>query len=245
MATKNETDDLLAILSEQQKEFMAAKTLESDLDLAFHIQMQEAMTASLALPPSGSRSPPLAVESYVVPTGDDDVLGLAPTLLLQDMESYMQEYEDHKRSEAEMRKEREDLDRRIHDQKVANDILTLPEHYWSRYGDWYEKPYGTAGSSSSSSSTHESLRLYFKGLVSEEMVRDVKVVVAGAGIAICDPKDNLLFHSRKHLEALSGEAAELEALIEGLNKALALDLKRVTFFCEDNMIYNYVSLFKL
>lgn len=244
MARANEADDLRAQLTEQRRELMAAKTLESDLDLAFNIQMQEAMIASVALRQSGSlSSPPPAT---VVPAGDEDggVSGLASTLLLQDMESYMQEYEDQKRCEAEMRKAREDLDRRIHDQKVARDILTLPEDYWSRYGDWYEKPYDrTDGSSSSSSASLEALRLYFKGLVSEETVRDAKVVVAGAGIAICDPKDNLLFHSRKNLEALSGEAAELEALIEGLNKALALDLKSVTFFCEDNPIYHYVSPF--
>ncbi|PON35099.1 E3 ubiquitin ligase RBR family [Trema orientale] len=220
MARTDEEYDLQVTLSEQRRELMAAKTLESDLDLAFHIQMQEAVTASLALRPSKSTlSPPPDAAG-----DDEDGSGLAPTLLLRDVE---------RRCEAEMRKAREDLDRRIHDQKLASDITALPEDYWSKYGDWYEKPYGAAGSSSSSSSSspasgHDSVRLYFKGLVSEEMVREAKVVVAGAGIAICDPKDNLLFHSRKNLGVLSGEAAELEALIEGLNKALALDLKRVT-----------------
>lgn len=51
---------------------------------------------------------------------------------------------------------------------------------------------------------------------------------------------------RKKLEAVGGctvlgtEDAELEALIEGLDKALALDLKRVTFFCENYMVFQYV-----
>ncbi|KAM2554455.1 hypothetical protein TB2_018574 [Malus domestica] len=91
----------------------------------------------------------------------------------------------------------------------------------------------------------ENLRLYCKGLVSEEMVRDVKSVVAGVGVAICDPMDNLIFETRKNLEAvvngivLSNEAAELEAIIEGLNNALTLDLEAVTFFCDDYMIYHY------
>ena len=82
--------------------------------------------------------------------------------------------------------------------------------------------------------------MYCKGLVGEE-------VVAGAGVAICDPKDNLIFEARKNLEAfdggvvLSNEAVELEALIEGLNTALTLELRNVTFFCDGYMLYQYVS----
>ncbi|KAM6578801.1 hypothetical protein CsatB_030638 [Cannabis sativa] len=238
-------------LDEQRKELMAAQTLDSDLDLAFHIQMQEAMTSSLVLHNNNksTSSTKMDTEDDVVPAADvkdDDVLGVASSLLLRDLECYMQEYGDRKRSSEEWRMAREDLDRRIHDQKVASEIKTLPEDYWSSYGDWFEKPYGdnSKGASSSSSSSlvgSEVLRLYFKGLVSEEMIRDSKVVVAGAGIAICDGKDNLLFHSRKNLKVLSSEAAELEALIEGLDKALALDLKSLTFFCEDNSLYHYIT----
>ncbi|KAL5581188.1 hypothetical protein UlMin_013630 [Ulmus minor] len=240
--------DLHFILSEQRKELMAAQTLESDLDLAFQLQMEEAMKTSLALKPSSSNSPPPPQPESAVLIGCEDVVsGLAPTLLMQDVDRYMQELEDHKCCEVEARKVREDLDRRIHDQKVASEILSLPEDYWREYGDQFEKPYGSGGSSSSAGSAVEGLRLYFKGLVSEERVRDVKVVVAGAGIAICDPKNNLLFQSRKNLEAivggevLCGEAAELEALVEGLNKALFLDLKRVTFVCENYTLYQYVT----
>ncbi|KAM1457240.1 hypothetical protein ACFX13_035297 [Malus domestica] len=57
--------------------------------------------------------------------------------------------------------------------------------------------------------------------------------------------DNLIFEARKNLEAvvdgvvLSNEVAKLEAIIEGLNKALTLDLEAVTFFCDDYRIYQY------
>lgn len=260
MAAYTEDDDLHSILAEQQSELVAAKTLDSDFDFAFQIQMQEAVAASLAFHPSGS---PLEERNDVVPAmagndvvpamaENDDVLGLAETLLQKDMESYMLEYQDRKHSEAEMKKAREDLDRRIHDQRLANDILNLPEDYWSKYGDWYEKPYDPSGPSSSSSKgsvESEALRLYFKGLVSEERVRDSNMVVTGAGIAICDLEDNLLFHSRKNLEAfdgcemITGEAAELEALVEGLNKALAFGFNKIAFFCDDNTIFHYVSPF--
>ena len=80
--------------------------------------------------------------------------------------------------------------------------------------------------------------LYFKGSMSEERVRGIMVNVAGAGVAICNSRDNLILEARKNVEAMvngvvvSGEVAELQAL----NKALTLDLKNVTLFCDD---YNW------
>ena len=68
--------------------------------------------------------------------------------------------------------------------------------------------------------------------MSEERVRGIMVNVASAGVAICDSRDNLILEARKNVEAMvngvvvSGEVAELQALIE----ALTLDLKSITFF---------------
>lgn len=74
-----------------------------------------------------------------------------------------------------------------------------------------------------------------------------KVTLAGAGIAICDDRDNLLFQNWKSLKACVGgrflrkEAAELEARVEGLNEAICLKFKNVKFFCDDILLYNHVS----
>lgn len=251
MAESKGLEDLHTIHLEQRVEVMAAMAEESDLNLAFQLQMQEAMTVSRALQPSTSQ-PPSPDDSIIaaLTAGDDDdvdVMGMATALMLQDMERFTQECEDQKRCKEETKRTKEDLDRRIHDQKLAGDILNVPEDEWKKSGDNYERPYGFVASSSEA----ECLRLYCKGLVSEERIRDVKAVVAGAGIAICDPRNNLIFEAKKNLEAVDGgrvlgsEAAELEALIEGLNKALALDLNRVTFFCDDYMVYQYVKLLAL
>ncbi|KAJ6346344.1 hypothetical protein OIU78_008891 [Salix suchowensis] len=43
-----------AVLTEQRREIEEAKTLNSDLEFAFNLQMQEAMTASLSIPQSSS-----------------------------------------------------------------------------------------------------------------------------------------------------------------------------------------------
>jgi hypothetical protein len=250
MAKSTVRDDLNAALSEQRGALMTAKTLEADLDLAYHLQMQEAMTASLALRPTSSSCSSPPQPEAAVSSPKDAVLDVAATLMLQDVERFVQEHEDRELSEAEMRKMREDLDRRIHDQKLADDILNIPEEEWEADGDNYHRPYRTDSSSSSSTTAlvdTERFRLYFKGLVSEERIRDMKVTVAGAGVAICDRRDGLILEARKNLEAfvdgqvVTDEVAELEALIEGLNKALSLNLKRLTFFCDDNGLYQYVS----
>lgn len=247
-------DDLNAALSEQSHALKVAKTLESDLDLAFKLQMQEAMSASLALSPSSScGKAPKPQPNDVVSSPYDDSRDLAAMLMLQDVDRVLRELEDRRQSELEMRKMREDLDVRIHDQKLAAEILNIPDEEWKISGDYYHRPYGMKASSSSSSSSStvlvdtECFRLYFKGLVSEESVRDMKVTVAGAGVAICDPGDRLILEVRKNVEALvdgqavTDEVAELEALIEGLENALNLDLKRLTYFCDDYMLYQYVS----
>ncbi|XP_059430477.1 E3 ubiquitin-protein ligase RSL1-like [Corylus avellana] len=255
MAMSTETEDLNLALSEQCRVLMAVKTLDSDLDLAYHLQMQEAMDASIALQPSSSRcSSQQPQPDDIVSSPEDNVLDVAATLMLQDAERFVQELEDRERSEAEMRKMLEDLDRRIHDQKFAAYILNIPEEEWKVHGDNYNSPYRSDASSSSSSSSSstvlvdaECFRLYSKGLVSEESVRDMKVTVAGAGVAICDPTDNLMLEVRKNLESfvdgqvVTNEVAELEALIEGLNKAFSLNLKRLTFFCDHYMLYQYVT----
>ncbi|CAL9022565.1 unnamed protein product, partial [Prunus brigantina] len=77
----------------------------------------------------------------------------------------------------------------------------------------------------------------FKGLVSEEMVGNER----------CDSRDNLVFEVWKPLigNGMSKNGALLKALIEGLNAALALDLKRITFFCENFPIFLVCELLSL
>ncbi|KAK9280250.1 hypothetical protein L1049_013938 [Liquidambar formosana] len=235
-------DELRAILSEQRRELMSTQTLDSDLDVAFHLQMQEAITASLALHPSSSSSsaspsssssaaalqPPLLIQ-------DDDALYFA-ALMDEEFEKLEQICRDREMSSAEMRAMRDDLNRRIHDQKVASEILRIPEDEWKNSGNNFERPYGEG--SSGTVMADESFRVYFKGLVSEERIRDSRVTVAAIGVAICDVTDHPIFELQKPLtggedSVVSREAVEIEALVEGLNAAIALDLKRVTCYCDE------------
>ncbi|KAJ6717103.1 hypothetical protein OIU74_009589 [Salix koriyanagi] len=56
-----------AVLTEQRREIEEAKTLNSDLEFAFNLQMQEAMTASLSTlnhPPSTASTPSLSILNH-------------------------------------------------------------------------------------------------------------------------------------------------------------------------------------
>ncbi|XP_023638605.1 uncharacterized protein LOC17884756 [Capsella rubella] len=246
MAAKFEDDDVSLILEEQREEIMAAKTLARDHDLAFNLQMQEALAVSRAAHTSSvpdSSSGDVATVDF---TGGYDEFDFT-SLILQDIERVDQERRDRAFGEQEMKRLKVDLDRRIHDQKFAQEIMRIPERDWSNYGADYEKPYTLgAGASSSSSSAigNESFKVYCKGLVSEEMIGDTRVMVGGVGVALCDSTGNLIWEVKKVLvaeEAKSPEIAELEALVHGLDEALTFDLGRVTFFIDHFKVFQYVT----
>lgn len=234
-------DDLHSLVSEQRNELMAAETLESDLDLAFKLQLQEAVAASLAHQPSSSA--PLEPQNDTVCHS----VGFA-TVQSEELVRLQQELKDRQQSEIEMRKMREDLCRRIHDQNFAREILRIPEEDWRDWGDNFEKPFCGEGSSSSSGGSTAignecEYRLYFKGLISDEKVGDQRIKLAGIGVAICDSRDNLIFEVRKPLivNGMNKIGAEAKALIEGLNAALVLELKRLVFYCDYYPIFQFVS----
>ena len=233
-----DSEELQSMLAEQNRELAAAKATESDLDLAFRLQMQEALTAS-------AQSPSFSTQ-FQLP--DDDALepGLA-SLLGDEIERLARDLSDRVQAEAEIRRLQNDLSRRIHDQVFARDLSRISDEEWIQTGDHFTRPYGEGSSSSSSSgaiSNAEAFKLYFKGLVREDTVRGVKKKTAGMGIAICDFGDDLLFEMRKPLVGgceMGLQVAEVKALIVGLEVAVRLGIRRIAVFCDDETVFRYVS----
>ncbi|XVF04975.1 hypothetical protein REPUB_Repub05bG0130000 [Reevesia pubescens] len=229
-------EELKSVLALQRQQLMEAKTLDSDLDFAFQLQMQEAVTASLSLD-----HPSTSQDATLLPPADMDSDYL--TLMLQEIDRFEMERLDMEETEEEMRKLRNDLNRSIHDQKFACYIMNVPEEEWQNYGDNYERLYdGNVDENGVFAS--EGFRVYVKGLVSEERVREMKVMVGGVGVAICDFRNNLVLEVRKKLEGaelMSGEMAGVQAVVHGLTAALSLDLKRVTVFVDDFLVYQYLT----
>ncbi|XP_010514883.1 PREDICTED: E3 ubiquitin-protein ligase arih1-like [Camelina sativa] len=240
-----EEDEVSLILEEQREEIMAAKTLDRDQDLAFNLQMQEALAVSRAA--HTSSVPESSYEEVDFTGGEDEEFDFT-ALILQDIERAEQERRDREFGEHEMKRLKVDLDRRIHDQRFAEELMSIPEGDWSKHGDNYAKPYalgaGASSSSSSSAIRGEIFKVYCKGLVSEEMIGDTRVTVGGVGVALCDSTGNLIWEVKKVLgadESKSPEIAELEALVHGLEEALTFELGRVTFFIDNFKVFQYVT----
>ncbi|CAL5389156.1 unnamed protein product [Camellia sinensis] len=234
-------DDLHLIAAEQRCELMAAQVLESDLDLAFRLQIQEAITASLSLQPSSASAS--APPPQLITNDDEDKVFNFSSLQTEELEKFERECRDRIITEAEMKKAKNDLFRRIHDYKVASEIELMPEDEWEEFGENFERPFGEGSSKGgANAAASETFRVYFKGLVSEERVSGSNVSLAGIGVAICDSRDELIFELRKPLigNGKNRQAAEAKALIEGLNSAIALDLKRIVFFCDCYPLYQFV-----
>ncbi|KAH9621574.1 hypothetical protein KSS87_023494 [Heliosperma pusillum] len=238
------SDEATAI-GEQKKELINAITLEADLDYVYRLQLEEAMAASLSIFPSSSTSLPPPLNPSLPSLQNDAFSSFSVTdFMAKEVEKLEQERKDRELCLIEARKCKEDLSRRIHDQNLAHDILRVSDHDWDRFGEEFQRPFGEASSSSSSSSSliNVNFRLYFKGLVSVERVGDSEVTLTGIGIAICDQRDNLIFQLSKPLLGVgkSRQVAEIKALIEGLETALALDLKHIAILCDYPTIYQYV-----
>ncbi|OIT32560.1 PREDICTED: probable E3 ubiquitin-protein ligase ARI9 [Nicotiana attenuata] len=234
-------DDLHALLDEQRREIAAAETVDGDLLFAFQLQMQEAMSAS-------NSKPAINGESII---GSNDVT----TLFSEELLNYEQQFHDRQTAEAEMKKIEDDLNRRIHDQAFAREIQSVPEGEWKETGDHLHRPYGEGSSKGGAQNGNEDcFRVYVKGLMGEEVEEEsVAVVVgtkqqqqlAGIGVAVCDPSGILVFEVSKGLgesttEVLNDEIVELKALIEGLDVAVMLGLKRVNVVLDSQTILQYV-----
>ncbi|KAL3616411.1 hypothetical protein CASFOL_039801 [Castilleja foliolosa] len=229
-------DDLQAIAVEQRRELMSAQALDSDLDFAFGLQLQEAITASLTLDQPSSSG---AVPQLPPPNGDREEVSGFTELLSDEVVRLDQELKDLAVSETEFRKLQDDLHRRIHDRKVALEISKITEEEWEDWGDDFERPFGEGTSKGVNA---ELFRVYFKGLVEKQSPEGLSM--GGIGVAICDSSDELLFEVRKPLVGkgmmLSRGVAEAQALTEALNAAVELGLQRVTFYCDYYPIYKFV-----
>ncbi|KAK0603425.1 hypothetical protein LWI29_004801 [Acer saccharum] len=119
----------------------------------------------------------------------------------------------------------------------AKELLSIPNDEWSEWGGNFKKPDGEGTSKSVVDGGDCEFRLYFKGLVSQESVNGKTVEFSGIGT------DNVIFELKKPLigDRMNKNAVEIKALIEGLNAALSLELKRVQFLTDYFPLYQFVS----
>ncbi|KAK4709521.1 hypothetical protein R3W88_030446 [Solanum pinnatisectum] len=233
-----DSEDLKTLAAEQRRELMAARDVDLDFDFAYQLQLQEAINVSLSMQPSTSTAaPPNLLQPQPNSSSANDGISKFADVQTSEILQLEREMDDRRLSELEFRIMRDDLQRRIHDHRVAQEILRMPEDEWQDNGDNFELPFGEG---TSKSEDKELFRVYFKGLV--ENFRP-NVFFGGIGVAICDSRDELLFEMRKPFfgNAMNRQCIEFKALIEGLNAAIALDLRRVVFYCDYFPIFQFVT----
>ncbi|KAL2471108.1 zinc finger (C3HC4-type RING finger) family protein [Abeliophyllum distichum] len=221
-------EDVSALLAAQRLEVAAAQNLESDLSYAFQLQLQEAITASLSVDAASSSSPITIPDELVSePT--------LPDIFEDELSVFERELHDHYEADELMKRFKVDLDRQIHDRAFACEVSNISEAEWRETGDNIERPYGEG--SSSSNGQNFNFTVYAKGLV--------KNMVGGIGVAICDGNDGLVFEVSKGFTGneveVNTEVVEVKALIEGLEVATMLGLKRLTIVCDSALLYEYIT----
>ncbi|KAK2967395.1 hypothetical protein RJ640_023986, partial [Escallonia rubra] len=129
-------------------------------------------TIQASLASTSSSSPPrVPLENDAAP-----VPGVAH-LLDEEIASFERSARDHEEVLSEARRIRDDLNGRIHDQAFARHLVNIPEGQWRKTGDYIERPYVEG------LTVHaESFRLYFKGMVSVQVVEGVDRTLASRGI---------------------------------------------------------------
>ncbi|KFK36807.1 hypothetical protein AALP_AA4G173800 [Arabis alpina] len=89
----------------------------------------------------------------------------------------------------------------------------------------------------------EKFKLFAKGLLSTEMVKEMEMLLGGVGVAIYDSNDTLMREEKNVLvveDFTTPQVAELTALIQGLKLALEFGMRHVTFYCDSDEALGYV-----
>uniref|UniRef100_A0A251SRN9 RBR-type E3 ubiquitin transferase n=1 Tax=Helianthus annuus TaxID=4232 RepID=A0A251SRN9_HELAN len=208
-------EELTTIATEQRCKLMAAGAMESDLELAYRLQLEEAMAASLAVQPSSLQSPQPTPTIII----DDDVSH--QTLNLDKTET---EVKDHIIIETETNNLHVDLNRPYGEgssssSKSEDNAEVFRVYFKGLLSD--ENVHG-------SSSLNKAVTMAGIGVAicdsKDEMIFEMK-----------KPLD-LIKGDR-----VSTQSVEGHALIEALKAATALELNRIVFYCDYYPLYQFVS----
>ncbi|KAL9261847.1 E3 ubiquitin-protein ligase RSL1-like protein [Drosera capensis] len=218
------SDDFLARLEEHRRELAAHHHVQSDLDFAFKLQLQESLTASLSSAAAASSSAAVPVPSVV-------------DFLDAEIDRIQREHSDEELSRSLQAQTLADLRVRFHDRGFAEEMERIPDPEWESTGNWFEKPLEEEGNN-----VGPVFRVCCKGIIGGGGGGEGRVVAA-AGIVVVGAKGEVEFEVAKPVaveEEVREEVVEVVAVLEGLDLALSLGLKKVTFGCE-KLVYQWIT----
>jgi hypothetical protein len=223
--------DDLAALHEQVALAFSAAISASDLDLAFQLQVAEAIQASLGLPNAAAPSS----SSQAAPESSSDAT-YAFAVQAADLARAEEDRRDAEACRAANARAAANARVVAHDALFARDLAAIPEEQWDHDGDYFERPV--------ESSPCPPFRVFSKGMASREVVapRDRDPSVAVLAVAICGPQGEEVLRIQKLVERFVGGRmmVELMALMEGLDAALGLGIRSVTMVTGYGPLYKHV-----
>uniref|UniRef100_A0ACD5YBG3 Uncharacterized protein n=1 Tax=Avena sativa TaxID=4498 RepID=A0ACD5YBG3_AVESA len=232
-------DDDLAALHEQVALASSAAVSASDLDLAFQLQVSEAIQASLRTnsnPSSSSASAAAASSSFQsAPAFESSDVAYALAVHAADLARAEEDRRDAQSCRAIHAQAVTSVRVAAHDAIFARELAAIPEGQWARDGDNFECPLDPS---------RPLFRVFFKGLSSKGIVgpRDRDPGVAVLALALCNHQGNVVLRIQKPVEASVGGRMTLEvmALAEGLQAALGLGIQSIRIVTDYRVLHNHL-----
>lgn len=222
--------DDLAALHHQVSLASSAALSASDHDLAFHLQLTEAIQASL---PSNAAAP--------APPEEPSDASCALEIHAADLARAEQDHRDAQACRAYHARAAASVRVAAHNALFARDLAAIPEDRWAHDGDYFERPLPLEGGGAL-------FRVLFKGMASREVVgpRDRDPGVGVLAVAICGPRGEVVLRIHKPVQAQAQQGRmmlEAMALVEGLNAALALGIRTLNVLTDNKPLHNHVMYY--
>lgn len=219
-----------AALHHQLSLASSAALSASDHDLAFHLQLSEAIQASLssnAAAPSHPAPPP-------PPPEEPSDASCALAVHAADLARAEQDHRDAQACRAYHARAAASVRVAAHDALFARDLAAIPEDKWAHDGDYFERPLPLEGGGAL-------FRVLFKGMASREVGVRVTATLASG----CSPSPSAGQGGRWcSVEAQQGRMMlEAMALVEGLNAALALGIRTLNVLTDNKPLHNHVMYY--
>lgn len=219
-----------AALHHQLSLASSAALSASDHDLAFHLQLSEAIQASL---PSNAAAP--------APPEEPSDASCALEIHAADLARAEHDRRDAQACRAYHARAAASVRVAAHDALFARDLAAIPEDRWAHDGDYFERPLPLEGGGAL-------FRVLFKGMASREVVgpRDRDPGVGVLAVAICGPRGEVVLRIHKPVQAQAQQGRmmlEAMALVEGLNAALALGIRTLNVLTDNKPLHNHVMYY--
>ncbi|KAL3686091.1 hypothetical protein R1sor_004113 [Riccia sorocarpa] len=222
--------DVVAV-REQLQELSQAIALQADMEMAYNMQLEEALATSTRSTATSSKDKMIYEDEPAAAANEFHPLMDGFTLLLQFQREELLKLEQGMRDQQQALEEAQgsllEMRRRYHDMEFARAVAEMSDREWRRVGECFEKPFGLEGDCASTLYTAR--------------VNEGPGHVA-VGWSLMDSEDRVLMEQSKYLGfKVSAYVADCTALLEGLTVAVTAGVKRIHVCCNSLAIVNQLA----